>query len=107
MSGAAMPMLRTASGLGLAQWRYLIASMVLLPLVDLSLRRSGYATTQARMDRFSAHLADAPFSEASREFSHQVAKVVGIAGRRHFWRTTCLRQALLLRFFSCATRFEL
>jgi Transglutaminase-like superfamily len=94
-----MHAVRTASSLNFLQWRYLLKSLVLLPLIDLSLRRSGYAATLARLDRLSA-VAMVPLENgASNEFGYEIAKVVGIAGRRHFWRTTCLRQALLLRFF--------
>lgn len=74
-------------------------SVVLLPVVDVSLRRIGYQRTaswlarRADCDNAASSGFDAP------EVASKIARMVSLAGRRSPWRATCLRQALLLWFF--------
>ncbi|MBE2262957.1 MAG: lasso peptide biosynthesis B2 protein [Burkholderiaceae bacterium] len=84
--------------LGLLEWRYCLLSLLLLPLIDVSLRRSGLASTRRRLKRFSRSIA-LP-SEVGKErasLAPRIARAVSIAGRRSLWPTSCLRQALLLQ----------
>ena len=80
------------------QWRYLLVALVLLPVIDVSLRRLGYNRTHQwlcrRVERRGATIShfDSPDS------SLKIARMVSLAGRCSPWRTTCLRQALLLWF---------
>ncbi len=90
-------MWRTASRLTALQWRYLIASWLLLPLIDLALRFSGYRRTRARLSRFIPERS--PTDGASDGVDRRVAEAVSIAGRRSIWPTSCLRQALLYWWF--------
>lgn len=80
------------------QWRYLLMSLVLLPVIDVSLRCVGYKRTlswlsrRADRDRVTINRVDSP------DVASKIARMVSLAGRRSLWRTTCLRQALLLWF---------
>ena len=90
---------REAWRLDFLQWRYLLASLVLLPVIDISLRRVGYKRTllwlSQRVQRAEVKInrLDAP------DVASKIARMVSLAGRRGPWPTTCLRQALLLWFF--------
>jgi hypothetical protein len=94
-----MSLLSTAKSLSATQWLYLVKSLVLLPIVDVSLRMRGYTRTQATLNRFSAKSSETRFNRAEDEISANIAKVVEIAGRRNIWPTSCLRQALVLKYF--------
>jgi Transglutaminase-like superfamily len=80
------------------QWRYLFMSLAWLPVIDMSLRRVGYKRTllwlsrRADSDGASINHLDSP------DVPSKIARMVSLAGRRSPWRTTCLRQALLLWF---------
>ena len=73
-------------------------SFVLLPVIDVSLQRIGYKRTVSWLvrrvdcDMVAVSRFDAP------EVASKIARMVSLAGRRSPWRTTCLRQALLLWF---------
>jgi hypothetical protein len=86
--------LRELSGI---TWRYYFLAIVLLPLVDISLRASGYGRTRQRMQRIFLRPSGAPLSTISSErLVEPMARGVSLAGRRSLWPTSCLRQALLL-----------
>lgn len=86
--------LRELSGI---TWRYYFLAIVLLPLVDISLRASGYGRTRQRMQRIFLRPSGAPLSTISPEqLVEPMARGVSLAGRRSLWPTSCLRQALLL-----------
>ncbi len=86
--------LRSLSGI---TWRYYFLAVVLLPLVDISLRASGYARTRQRMQRIFLRSPGLPVPTNSPErLAAPMARGVSLAGRRSLWPTSCLRQALLL-----------
>lgn len=88
----------TARALSALQWRYLCASCLLLPVIDLSLRLRGYRETAAALERLRATPSRVLVSDA-KDVCEQVARAVSIAARRSIWPTSCLRQALLLWWF--------
>ncbi len=102
MSGDAAPghysWWREAWRLESMQWRYLLMSLVLLPVIDVSLRRVGYKRTLLWLSRRSepTRATNTPFE--SMDVASKIARMVSLAGRRSPWRTTCLRQALGLWF---------
>lgn len=84
--------------LGLLEWRYCLLSLFLLPLIDVSLRRSGLAGTRRRLQRFSRTITStSDGGEKGDWLAPRIARAVSIAGRRSLWPTSCLRQALLLQ----------
>lgn len=93
-----MKMWATARALSALQWRYLCASWLLLPVVDLSLRLLGYRSTVAALERLGFRASQMLVSD-SRDLPEQIAQAVSIAARRSIWPTSCLRQALLLWWF--------
>ena len=96
LGGAVWRKMRSLDSL---QWRYLLASILLLPIIDMSLRWSGHKRTHAMLDRWakrsSADVAAWPDEAAAQS----IARIVSLAGRQSPWPATCLRQALLLCFF--------
>lgn len=99
-------MLRTALRLTRLQWRYLTESLLLLPRIDFRLRRLGYARTREWVESKAVTDRKTTFIQNEMTFSQEVALVVGIAGRRSFWATSCLRQALALRYFLLRSGIE-
>ncbi len=100
-----MPVISVARSLTAVESGYLIIAWFALPIIDLQLRRQGYVRTKAWLDARVAPaqaLGTLQGSHPARAiqdadiFAHRIARVVGIAARRTPWRTTCLRQALLL-----------
>ncbi len=80
------------------EWRYALLSALLLPLIDLSLRFSGFAVTRTRVDRwFGASGDQAADADGDDVLAQRIARAVSLAGRRSPWPTSCLRQALLLK----------
>lgn len=80
------------------QWRYLLMSLVLLPLIDVSLQRVGYKRTLLWLSRHVEPARANINSFDSTDVALKIARMVSLAGRRSPWRTTCLRQALALWF---------
>lgn len=81
-------------------WRDLLVALVLLPLIDVSLRLRGYQRTRTLCMRFAPTIDARPTaiatSTASIDQAQRTARMVSIAGRRSLWPTSCLRQALVL-----------
>jgi len=77
-------------------WRVLGISLVLLPVIDVSLRIRGYARTRTSILAWSGRQRSRLAADAVDAFATTVAQAVSIAGRRSIWPTTCLRQALLV-----------
>ncbi len=92
-------MLKTALSFNRAQWRHFGAALVLLPRIDLRLRRLGYAATREWIDSEAAKAFKPLVSPDEMAFCRETAVAVSVAGRRTLWRTSCLRQALALRYF--------
>lgn len=79
------------------QWRYLVASWLLLPVIDLALRAKGYKRTRFILSRFLSVRAVIEVNNDS--VNRQIARAVSIAAKRSLWPTSCLRQALLYWWF--------
>ena len=92
-------MLKTALSFNRTQWRHFGAALLLLPRIDVRLRRHGYAPTRAWIEREIAKDREARVFQDEMAFSRDIAIAVNVAGRRSFWPTSCLRQALALRYF--------
>ncbi len=92
-------MLKTALSFNRTQWRYFGAALLLLPRIDVRLRKNGYAPTRAWIDSEITKAQKARLFEDEMAFSRDVAIAVNVAGRRSIWPTSCLRQALALRYF--------
>jgi len=94
-------MIATARRLNALQWRQLLFAAWLLPMIDVSLRVRGYGATLAWIDAWatrSRQSSAVPVRGAALSECRLVAQSVGIAARRTLWPTSCLRQALALRF---------
>ncbi len=59
----------------------------------------GYAATLSTLNSLSATALATRQHWGESDFPRDIAKVVEIAGRRSFWPNSCLRQALLLKYF--------
>jgi hypothetical protein len=81
------------------QWRYLLASLLLLPIVDVSLRWSGHKSTRAMLARWAIGSTSDVAGRVDATVAPRIARMVSLAGRHSPWPATCLRQALLLCFF--------
>lgn len=92
-------MLETALSFNRTQWRHFGEALVLLPRIDLQLKRHGFAATRAWIDRQTKMAKKSTFLPDEMTFSREVAIAVNVASRRSFWPTSCLRQALALRYF--------
>jgi len=90
---------REAWRLEAIHWRYLFTSLVLLPVIDVSLRRVGFKRTLLWLSRRVKPVGATINPFDSPDVASKIARMVSLAGRRSPWRTTCLRQALLLWFF--------
>ena len=102
LEGAAaeqMSLFSRLQGLNALQWRYLCAAVVLLPVIDVSLRRVGYQRTLAMLARRARRTGAAATDIDPEALAEPIARMVSLVGRRSLWRTTCLRQALALWFF--------
>ena len=96
---AAPSMWAKAKALDALQWRCLILSLVLLPLIDVGLRTMGYKRTVAALNRWARSFASGAHEGGESEARlKRMARVVSVAGRRSLWPTSCLRQALCLWF---------
>ena len=93
-----MALWRKVRDLNSLQWRCLACSLVMLPLIDISLRLAGYKRTRGILAALArSRLAVKPQFDID-QVGARLARVVSIAGRRSPWPTTCLRQALMLWF---------
>jgi hypothetical protein len=90
-------MLRTASKFTLAQWRVFLISLVMLPRVDLRLRRYGFLSTRDWLQSFRSPKSSSSGNDAAVR-AKALAGAVSAAARRTIWPVSCLRQALWLEF---------
>jgi len=93
-----MELWRKARDLNRLQWQSLAFSLVMLPLIDISLRFAGYKRSRSVLAALSRSRSPATSDTDINQVAEQMARVVGVAGRRSPWPTTCLRQALMLWF---------
>lgn len=80
------------------QWRCFAGSLVILPLIDISLRLAGYRRTRSMLATLGKSKSVLKPDADVDQVAEQMARVVSIVGRRSPWSTTCLRQALMLWF---------
>lgn len=80
------------------KWR-LLGLAVLLPIIDLGLRRRGLQQTQAWLTRWRGARPAHPCSPAELEDANTLATLAAIAGRRGLYANTCLRQALAVHWW--------
>ena len=89
--------LEQLKALSLEEWRLLISSMVLLPLVALSLRMRGFKQTQNSMQRFIPEEPNlAHLNEAEMKRARVIARIVAVAAGHGVYRANCLRKSLVL-----------
>ena len=93
-----MELWRKAQDLNRLQWKSLACSLVMLPLIDISLRLAGYKRSRDTLAALAKSRSPANSEADIETVGEQMARVVSIAGRRSPWPTTCLRQALMLWF---------
>jgi hypothetical protein len=92
-------MIKTALSFNRSQWRHFGAALMLLPRIDLRLKKDGFAATRDWIDRQRETTRKSILNQDEMAFSRDVAMAVNVAGRRSIWPTSCLRQALALRYF--------
>ena len=74
----------------------LFASLVLLPLVALSLKILGYRRTKGLMSKVVPDVGDELILEESgRVAAYGIARMVDVAARRGPYKASCLKQALV------------
>ena len=88
--------LRTAWGLSAADCRLFLQAWLLLPAIDLALRRLPFLTLQQRLAAWSA--VEAPPPSDPQTLIDRAAAAVDRATRNHPVHYTCLRRALALQF---------
>lgn len=87
--------LSTALCFSREQWFCYLHSLVMLPLIDLRLRRHGLAYTRRWLRQRAGEVASAPANPI--EYGRQMAAAVSAASCRTLWPVSCLRQALWLQ----------
>jgi hypothetical protein len=86
------------SALTAAEWRWLLAALVLLPTTGLCLRFLGYRRTRGMMDRFRSGGAAAIRTGDAGDpcpAARGVARMVSLAARYGPYRAPCLPEALV------------
>jgi hypothetical protein len=76
------------------QWRSIVASIVLVPVVQLSLRLRGFTRTAGRLQRWSHRRAVAARPDDARP----VAEAVAIVAGRRVLGARCLARSMVLWF---------
>jgi hypothetical protein len=79
----------------------LFQALLLLPLIELSLRVFGFTRLLGRMEKIMPLLdADHPaFERSTLNQAKGLARIVNIAAQRGFYKATCLRKSLLVWWF--------
>lgn len=79
------------------EWLLLLVSMVLLPLIAISLKAKGYKWTQTFLTK---HLPDRSRStnseDAQLKDAQQLARIVTIASSKGAYHASCLKKSLLI-----------
>lgn len=79
--------------------RTLVALAMLLPCVDIALRTAGLKRTQRWLLGPSRPISGMGYSSVDIAHAHRLAELAAIAGANGFYRTTCLRQALIVQYW--------
>ncbi len=83
--------------LSLQEWCLIFIAMLLLHIVALSLRITGFNKTKAFMSHFiSAPSSQGSLDEVKIEKANVIARMVSIAARYGPYRANCLKQSMLL-----------
>ena len=93
-----MGALRQWSGLPSHERRLLLALALLQPMISVALRLRGFRRTQAWLERLGTHASPHRASTGDLAAAERLAQLAAIAGRRGPVATTCLRQALAVRW---------
>lgn len=78
--------------------RRLLSLVLLLPLIDLQLRRRGLRGTRAWLARWRGQPTPRACTPAELTDAEHLAELAAIAGRRGVYANTCLRQALAVHW---------
>ncbi len=86
--------------LSAAEWRWLLAALVLLPMAGLSLRFSSYQRTRALLKRWvvsenQSRKSMVDGKSTTDPVALQVVRMVSVAAHHGPYRANCLRQALV------------
>lgn len=76
----------------------LLRLLLVLPLVSLLLRLSGYVRTRRLVECLSPIITPRTADAAELQSAERLARLAGITGRRGAVAATCLRQSLLVYF---------
>lgn len=98
MPESSRPTLRLLGLPWAAQWR-LGALALLLPLVDVHLRKRGLRATRERLARLRGHAPLRQPTEGDQRWAQRLAQLAATAGRRGLYANTCLRQALIVHWW--------
>lgn len=93
--------LRQLNEFSFSDWKILLLSSVLLPLVALSLKLTGLTKTQKVLEQYAPPLLlkqQSPKPSQLQE-AHNIARLVNISARHGLYRANCLKQVLVLSFF--------
>jgi len=92
--------LRQLIALSPLQWRIMLVSIFLLPLIALSLKLCGFKHTKKKMSQFIPSCIDENTpNEQDMVNVESISHAVAIAGNHGIYRTNCLKQSLLLWWF--------
>lgn len=82
------------------QWRILLFSIFLLPLIALSLEIYSFKQTKKKMSQFiPSGIDENTPNEQDLVNVKSISRAVAIAGNHGIYRTNCLKQSLLLWWF--------
>lgn len=92
-----MKRIEQLKALTLEEWRLLLFSIVVLPVVAFSLRMRGFKHTQNSLLRFVPRDSNLPEpGESEMEKARVIARMVTVAAGHGAYRANCLKQALVL-----------
>jgi hypothetical protein len=80
-----------------ADRRALVAFALALSVIDVSLRTVGWKRTERLLAARSRRVEQRDCTDADHADAEKLARLIAVAGRRGIYRTSCLRQALLLQ----------
>jgi len=80
------------------EWKFLLGSLFLLPLVGLMLNRFGYRETRYRLLRRSKMPSSLSAFEQI-ETARYISRMVDAAANHGFYKATCLKRSLALAWF--------
>ena len=92
-----MNRLKQLKQLSLLQWWIILVAILMLPMITLSLKLSGFKQTKNRMSQFiPRNVADVSAREDDLSRARFISRAVAIAGNHGLFKANCLKQSLLL-----------